>query len=220
MDIHEELNSLRSQTLERVRAAAQRGHADEVLTQGRTLSRIEELIKQHEALGAAVRALSGGSTNGQRSKTKAATAVEPAPRDSEPEMSPRQRGKYRRQELLTYLEQKGVHLKPFRGAIRRTRSGQRVGTAYASERRPDRWFLGLPEDEFDHAILLCEGKGGSVHYLFISQGLLRTHAGAMSRSQGQLKFNVSHRDGDFFLIVPGSDPVKIPSLDQEINQLV
>jgi hypothetical protein len=82
----------------------------------------------------------------------------------------------------------------------------RVGVAFASElnRLPDRWFLGLPEDdEYNVVVLLCRPLMGETLDFVIPVASLEQDWWRLSRSGGQIKFNV-RKDGteEYSLQVP------------------
>ena len=105
----------------------------------------------------------------------------------------------------------GVPLEPVKGQVFRTGHGTRVGIAPASESNKyrDRWFLGLPENGFDHAVLLCYGCNGKLTHFSLPKEFIDKHSQTLSRKNGQLKFNVRRRGEEFLLLVPRRGPVSI-----------
>lgn len=114
-----------------------------------------------------------------------------------------------REEFLARARSAGVDLLPHRGAIYRTSSGVRVGTAVASERHADRWFLGLGEDAFDAAALLCVADNGRTYEVCLPAPFFAQHGAHLSRSGGQVKFNVARRGPSLIVKVPRHDPVVV-----------
>ena len=70
------------------------------------------------------------------------------------------RGKVARDEYLRRLLSKGIHLSRLKGRTFQTSSGKRVGIAYASEINPNKWWMGLPDEQYDILIFLCETSLG------------------------------------------------------------
>ncbi len=105
----------------------------------------------------------------------------------------------------------GVPLEPVKGQVFRTERGTRVGIAPASESNKyrDRWFLGLPENGFDHAVLLCYGCNGKLTHFLLPKEFIDKHSQTLSRKNGQLKFNVRRRGEEFLLLVPRRGSVSI-----------
>jgi hypothetical protein len=70
--------------------------------------------------------------------------------------SPRVRGETKRREFVDSVKKAGINLIHQRGALYATEHNGLVGIAYASERQPDRWFLGLPDNDYAALALICE----------------------------------------------------------------
>jgi hypothetical protein len=83
----------------------------------------------------------------------------------------------------------------------------RVGVAFASElnRLPDRWFLGLPEDdEYNVVVLLCRSLESQIWDFVIPVASLEQDWSRLSRSGRQIKFNVRKDGTEFSLQVPNA----------------
>ena len=109
--------------------------------------------------------------------------------------------------FLNELAEKGIHLRQMKGTIYETQSGQRIGIAVATERKPDRWFLGLPLGGFDHAILLCERETGDTVDFWLSKNFFDDYGNNMSHSGDQMKFNIARRGSGYVILVPGTSGV-------------
>lgn len=99
-------------------------------------------------------------------------------------------------------------LRPERGVIYRTQSGSRVGIAVATETGPNRWFLGLPDTQLDWVVLLCHADEDVLDFVLPMTSLSDVWL-QLSRSGGQVKFNVNRRNGGYHLQVPGAGPLDI-----------
>jgi hypothetical protein len=75
-------------------------------------------------------------------------------------LSRKERGKASRDEYLRKLLAKGINLIRLKGRTFKTLSGKRVGIAYASEVLANKWWMGLPDEQFDIVILLCQTSSG------------------------------------------------------------
>src|SRR5262249_35031731 len=119
--------------------------------------------------------------------------VDPAegPNDGDGQrLSAKERGRRHRDSFVRTLANRGVTLQWLKGAILRSPRGIRVGVAYARESKKDRWFLGLAEDQFEHAVLLCEERSGKVIHFSLPMEFMIEHGDSLSRKDGQIKFNV------------------------------
>ena len=110
-------------------------------------------------------------------------------------------------DFLKKAVKNGIHLEHIKGSIYETQSGYKVGIAVATERKPDRWFLGLLLESFDHAVLLCKPDTGDTVEIFLPKKFFDEYRNKMSRSGGQMKFNVARRGSGYAILVPGTDGV-------------
>jgi len=198
MDARARLTRLKDETLQAIGTAADAGSSDQILKLGGTLSDVEGLIRQYDQIETRLLALENGST--ARSAEPTAEPDDPHPQRVE---TARRRGERRRVEFLESLKARGIELRRQRGTIFKTASGNRVGIAFATEVNPDRWFLGLQEDAFDLAVLLCETRGEHVRAVSLPATFFQQYGSTLSRSRGQVKFNVTREGTHFFVSVPG-----------------
>jgi hypothetical protein len=120
----------------------------------------------------------------------------------------------RRGRYVERLARRGVNLTHVGGVNYRTKEGVAVAIPTATEREPNRWFLGLLADSFDIALLLCEDASGDIHDFVLDQPFLATHGARLSRDgRSQLKFNVLREGGRFMLKVPFHGPIDIDEGD-------
>jgi hypothetical protein len=113
----------------------------------------------------------------------------------------------------------GIHLEHIRSSIYETKSGRKVGIAVATERKPDRWFLGLPVESFDHAVLLCKPENRDTIEICLPKNFFDEYGGKMSQSGGQMKFNIARRGNGYSILVPGTDGVNVSKFVGDYTQL-
>jgi len=82
-----------------------------------------------------------------------------------------------------------------------------VGIAFATERQPDRWFLGLTKGSFEHAVLLCQSETLGILEICLPKDFFTKYGGRMSIHNGQMKFNVVRKGNTFNILVPDTDGV-------------
>jgi len=95
----------------------------------------------------------------------------------------------RRSWILAYK----VPLRHVKNRLYRTPSGSSVGVAYASEnenKRPDKWWLGLPDEQYDVVVLLCEDGDGTILDFVLPRDFLLRFWSGLTRSGGQVEFHV------------------------------
>jgi hypothetical protein len=118
-------------------------------------------------------------------------------------------GKTTRMAFLEKAYENGIDLQNIRGSIYQTKSGRRIGIAVATERKANRWFLGLPQNGFEDAVLLCKPDSGETIEIILPKDFFNEYGGKMSKSSGQVKFNVARRGSSYVLLVPGTDGVSL-----------
>ena len=199
------LLKLKDNSLKAITSAASSGNSQKVLEETARLSRIEVLIERQEALDNEIQAL---TTKTPQSGPRMYSPPERVSRSLDKD-SPRKRGDKRRSEFIKICDSKGFKLTLIKGALFQNARAETIGIAYASERMENSWFLGLPSQEFNHAVLLCENKNGKVIAICLPHEFFRKHEDYLSKSKGQTKFNVRLRSGHYLLTIPVIGPVHV-----------
>lgn len=222
MDAIGKLRQDKKELLEIISTAASEGKSETVLSASEKLRKIEMLITRYQQLEVEIAELQG--EGGLHMNTEAATenrtklTSPPFPRASVKTV--RERGREIREGFLKKLLQTGILLQQVKGeTIYRTKSGEKVGIAVATERQPDRWFLGLPAGGFDHAILLCQRDNGSVVDISLPKEFFTQYGSDLSQAKGQVKFNISRKGSIFVVKVPGADDVNPANFSSDYSFL-
>ena len=85
-----------------------------------------------------------------------------------------------------------------------------IGIAYSSENRKNRWFLGLPHENIDTIVLLCERKNSQILSFVFSKDFYDKIKNLMSTDDnGQSKYNINLRNGEYQLMIPHRGHEKI-----------
>jgi hypothetical protein len=209
MDVKNQLIHEKTKLLKQIAESAQQGKSQEVLSAGERLNKIESLVERYENL---VRDIANLDTNGRKTQpfqntrvgSRLAKGRTPHTMDV---ASGRGMGRIIRMDFLKKTSEEGIHLEHIRGSIYETKSGHKVGIAVATERNPDRWFLGLPLEGFDHAVLLCKRGAGDTVEICLPKNFFEKYGDKMSQSGGQMKFNVARRGSGYSILVPGTDGI-------------
>jgi len=221
MNILEDLQKEKKRILSNISQAASEGETEVLLSESENLRKIELLIDRHNQI---VLELEKIRSNDLKVPTSANSTTQERYegdqiRSSRPANS-KELGNKIREDFLRKLEKKGIHLELIKGkTIYRTHSGQRVGIATATERQPNRWFLGLLDGGFDHAVLLCQRENGEVIEIPLPDEFFKKFGNVMSRSKRQLKFNVVQRGSDILIQVPGTDGISVTSFSNNYSFL-
>jgi hypothetical protein len=139
------------------------------------------------------------------------TASQKLPQFAEaPIVSPKAAGAQARNEWVAGLRAQGISLHGHRKRYQAAR-GQSVAVAFANE-RPDsenRWFLGLPDEPTEIAVLLCKSLDGKLHDIVLPVSRLPEVWRALSRHKNEVKFNVKKDTSRLLRLVPRNEPLDV-----------
>jgi len=142
----------------------------------------------------------------------------------EDEESAKSRGERARSEWLHAISSRtGKSLPRIRGALFRNSHGETLGIAYSRENslRPGHWFLGLPGNKYQCAVLLCETNIGKIKAICLSKTFLAKYSTAFSTSKAwnQTKFNVVSRANLMYLVLSTGE-IDITSYIDDYNNVL
>lgn len=125
--------------------------------------------------------------------------------------SPKEKARLLRRQLISELQRQGINLAPVKGVIHKTEQGRVVGIAVATEQanRAESWFLGLPAQEYDAIVFLCEQANRDVVRFVFPREFLLKHKDNFSQSAGQFKFHISAEDKAYYMKIPSVSPIEI-----------
>lgn len=205
MDAKKQLMQERTKLLNQIAEFAQRGESHEVLAAGERLNKVESLIERYEKLVNDISNLETDLPQNTRQDSKNSRGKNH--KEQNFIAAGRGIGKTIRMDFLKKASEKGIYLENIRGSIYKAQSGRKIGVAVATERKPDRWFLGLPSKGFDDAVLLCKPDSGDTIEICLSKDFFDEYGEKMSESSGQMKFNVARRGSGYAILVPGTDGI-------------
>lgn len=202
------LSQEKMELLEQIARAAKEGKSGIVLTASEKLRKVESLISRYTQLENEIAELRGGFQADSKSIKKNQVKPSNVPFSRIDVKTARENCKIIRKAFLEKLTEAGVSLQQVRGeTIYRAMSGEKVGIAVATERQPDRWFLGLPVGGFDNAVLLCQREDGDTIEIQLPKEFFAKYGSSLSESKGQIKFNISRKGNDTIINIPGTDGV-------------
>ena len=196
-----ELDTLKTRAIAAIRRAADAGDTIKIQRLSNLLGEIEAAEKRATALDDDVKSYTERLDGRDKTRSHALRAKESLTTTGA--ISRKQFGKEMRER---FAREHG--LIPVRGAIYKTRSGSRLGIATAAETRPGHWFLGLPDTDLDCVVLICEGHNERLDFVLPMTSISSAWP-RLSRSAGQVKFNVDRRNGSYRLQVPRNAPIDI-----------
>jgi len=207
MDAKKQLMQERTKLLNQIAEFAQHGESHEVLAAGERLNKVESLIDRYEKLVHDISDLDTDFLQNTRMDSRNSRVKNLKGQNFV--AAGRGIGKGIRMDFLQKASEKGIYLENIRGSIYKAQSSDKVGIAVASERKPDRWFLGLPLKGFDVAVLLCKLDSGDTIEICLSKNFFDAYGEKMSVSSGQMKFNVARRGSVYVILVPGTDGINV-----------
>lgn len=114
-------------------------------------------------------------------------------------------GQAKRTAFLDAGKTRGYQLTPIGPSVYKTPKGLKVALAFANEQRPNRWFLGVQDGSYDVVVLLCQRDSTDTAEIILPREFLSRYWATLSRSKGQVKFNVSRSGDSWWLLVPGHE---------------
>lgn len=131
---------------------------------------------------------------------------------SQTRVSAKQEGARVRASWVQKLASKGTCLKGY-GKNYYTANGKSVGVASANElngsQHVNKWFLGLKDEPKDIVVLICRDLKKVVHDFVIPFIDLKGVWKKLSRSKGEVKFNIRKQNGNYFLAIPRNTAIPI-----------
>lgn len=212
MDISRQLSDLEVTILESVSEAAHERNLAAVAKWSRAAEHCEALVSEAREFEERIRAFKNSLEQGSISEAHLNldrhdnTKTNEKPR----RISAKREGAIVRAEWVKGILAKGISLKGYRKRYQTTRE-KSVGLAFANELhgKENKWWLGLQDDPTDVAVLLCRSLNKDLYDIVLPVSQLRTYWDMLSRSGGQIKFNIRKEDREFFLLIPGDNPLSI-----------
>ncbi len=139
----------------------------------------------------------------------------------------REWAKQLRERYVSELGKNAIQLDQVESVWAKTPTGLWVAIPFSTERRPDRWFLGLPERDLLErmhnggavVVLLCQSKSGPILDFVIPPQKIKEIVPKLSKSAGQLKFNLKKVGQRYLLVMPGISPVDVSDYKGKVSIL-
>lgn len=139
----------------------------------------------------------------------------------------KERGRRIRESYISELVRSGLKINQVDNVWAKNPSGLWVAIPFATERRSDRWFLGLPENEVIKRIqnggvvvvLLCQSVSGPVLDFVLPSSKFGEIVNFLSRSKGQLKFNLKRVGNRYYLVLPNHGSLDVSEYKGNLSVL-
>lgn len=204
----QELPEVKAQILEKVKLSAQGGDISAISKWSKAAEQCERFIQESSELTTRISNFTASlwqtreiNLNDQPISTKPKL-----------KLSPKLEGSRARREWIKILSSKAILLN---GHNKRyyTEGGRSVSIAFANEiDRPNligKWFLGLKDEPTDIAVLLCQDLERKVNDFVLPVAELKSTWKTLSRSGGEIKFNIRRRQSEYLLLDPNGEPISI-----------
>jgi hypothetical protein len=215
-DARSRLVEVRSDLLRELGAAAQAQDSARAFALADKLRAVETLIRSYQELDGRAEGILSNESIGRAQAVEQLAMMQQPSSDKTPA---RAHGAQLRSQFIAWAHGRGVPLKRTRGSVFEASDGTKIGIAVATERQPGRWFLGLKDGAFDAAVLLCQRDGGTLMTICLPQELLKRHGDRLSRSGGQVKFNVANGPNGLALVVPQTGHVALDRYLDAVGEL-
>ncbi len=198
MDFQIRMTKLKNVTLKKIEDAAKIRNTASVVSNGRVLEEVENLENKFNQLVASLEMLE--KTAGKNLKF---TRFDISTIQQNRKISHKKRGELIRSSFIGETQKLGFSISKVKGVRYKINNNNLIGIAYSSERRLNRWFLGLPSENFYTIILLCERTDGKIlNFIFSGDFFQKIKNHLSTDEHGQLKYNISFKNTDYQLIVP------------------
>jgi hypothetical protein len=198
MDIIDKMLSLKEILKTKIEHALKNSNTETIVAAAKDLDLLGRLEKQYREIETAIISLA------QKGKLNMDM---PQPTNK----SFKQIGKEQRKTFIQETNKRNIILSEEKGLLYRDKLGGLVGIAYASERTPNRWWLGLPNKKYRTIVLMCRNDRLKTTYFIFPYTFCERYQDGFGtdKKENQFKFNISLKDGLYTLTIPDSKPITI-----------
>lgn len=198
MDIIDKMLSLKEILKTKIEHALKNSNTETIVAFAKDLDLIGRLEKQYREIETAVISLD-----------QKVTLNIDTPQNTN--KSYKQIGKEERIIFIQEAKKKGIILSEEKGPLYKDNLGGLVGIPYASECKPGRWWLGLPNKKYQNIVLICKNEFSERTYFIFPYTFCAKHQDKLGtdKKEKQIKFNVLIKNGIYTLIIPNSEPITI-----------
>ena len=196
MELKDRLKCLKNKVIVEIERASKVGNTVRILQCSEVLRKIEESSSQINNLESLVNSMENIltvslDTNESAQNIYPTSIILPTHR-SEVKNVARAKARFARDKILKELQNRVVNLSK-KGKSERvftSNDGKIYGIAYASEYKTPRWFLGLPIQEYDVIIFICEKSNAEIYWFMMPKEFIDLYIEFFSFSGGEYKFNI------------------------------
>ena len=198
MSIKVRLLELQTSLQERIAETAKGDDPTSVIALARLLEECGNLLRRYEELESAMLGLEGSVRGNDPSVT--------AGNRDNLGLSPKERGREERERFLALLRMKGIKInQDGRSEVSFTIKQGKLGVAFSSENEkyPNRWFLGLPKENYALIVFLCRHRSSQTDHFILPRSVVSENLNYFSLSRdGQFKFSILRKGSRLELAIP------------------
>ena len=202
MDLHTQLTTLKKRFLKKISDAALEGNTARVSDLSAIVTRIEDDERQIAEVSERAEIYEKQINSPAPSLLSESTLEHVRFSESRKGLG-RRTGREAREQFIKSLGELGYRVTPKERGLYQTPAKKSVVIPFANEQKPSRWFLGIQDAKYDVVILLCKKDDGKLCAFVLPRDFLDKFWDSLSRSHGQVKFNVLEDGGNYHLLVPG-----------------
>lgn len=204
MSIKDEIEALRSKSLLRIGEAAKTGDTRIIVGATRIVQEAERLIKAFDELVSEMGGLTmdfEGLEHGKGVDISISSGTK---------MSPRMRGRLRKEAFISDVKGQGITLNFSKDSILLTEEGERIGVAYSSEHLPGRWWLGIKNDNYKAIVLICERDTGGIVRLVLPGEFWASHVENLKENKnGRSMIHILYQRGVYHWIEASGEKITL-----------
>ncbi len=210
MDIVSRITKMKAEILIEITKSAKAGDTSAIVSSSAYLQTLERCQKQAEDILRTLDRLERGEI----------LSVVDLPSPSNPNFSNKKKGEMHRNALVNKLQEQGIDIHQIKGVRYCINPDLKVGIAFASEVSPDKWWLGLPRDDYYAFVLICKNEKGSTANFIFPRSFYEEHASTFSvDANGQVKFNIRLRNNFYCMKLPGQKEIYLTEYVDAIENL-
>ena len=195
MSMRDELETLKGKALRRIGEAAKAGDTRIIINATRVVQEVERLMKTFDELMNEIGRLTM-DYEGLEDSCDVDIST-----SSDAQISPRKRGRLRKEAFINDLKEHGVALNMSKDSLLLTQEGALVGVAYSTEHLPGRWWLGMKNDNYKAVVLICERDSGGIVRIIIPGDFWADHVEHLNENkQGRSMIHVLYQRGMYHWI--------------------
>ncbi len=212
MHLLNEIHNLKRQLLNKIANCVSSENTDDIIHYSKIIEELKEAENSYFLLKKIIENLKKKSLSSRSQEEKNNLYVK------DKKMSAKALGERRRKDFILKAKNKSILLNQVNGVQYSTYNHDLVGIATATERIPNRWFLGLPKGDYSIIVLICEDNNNETHTFILPKHLVKKHINDFScDAKRQIKFNISKYLMKFSLSIPKFENIEINGMQNNFD---